>query len=391
MPSLEDRVESVGQPLWRVVDRLDNSFEIRDGWCAAPSVTEAVVRTRASIASLAGSSTHVVLEDARISMTDVLADSDRLLEWLEYCGYEVLDRFVLMGSGGIADRAHVVLLEAGEPLDAEDLLSRIGVERSINSLKNALTTDKRFDRVNRSAWGLAEWGLEKYRSIRELIRQEVDAADGSIAVNELIDRITRQFSVSARSVIAYSSAPPFRTQNGAVTLASGGPIRGRSPYATQRVFRRDGAWLYRTVVTVDHARGSGSMLPTGIASALGLDFGQTRSIESRLGPQSVAWVSPQVTVGSIRRFVQDDLLEVGTAIFLCFGDDGIFDVECLAEPADLMESILSLAGVRRDAAASAMGQLALAIGAPTESGIADLIAALHRRGDHDIAELLEGA
>src|SRR5690606_35173136 len=36
-PALAIEVATVGQPAWRVIDVLDDAYEIAEGWCAEPS------------------------------------------------------------------------------------------------------------------------------------------------------------------------------------------------------------------------------------------------------------------------------------------------------------------------------------------------------------------
>ena len=45
MPALAHQVEAVGQPAWRVLDRLDDDYEIEDGWCASPTILGAQTAT----------------------------------------------------------------------------------------------------------------------------------------------------------------------------------------------------------------------------------------------------------------------------------------------------------------------------------------------------------
>lgn len=49
MPALARDVESVNRPAWLVLDRLDDSYEISDGWCAVPTIAEAQLRTRTQL------------------------------------------------------------------------------------------------------------------------------------------------------------------------------------------------------------------------------------------------------------------------------------------------------------------------------------------------------
>ena len=45
IPALARPVQAAGQPAWRVLDRLDDAYEIKDGWCAAPTILSAQTET----------------------------------------------------------------------------------------------------------------------------------------------------------------------------------------------------------------------------------------------------------------------------------------------------------------------------------------------------------
>jgi hypothetical protein len=127
-----------------------------------------------------------------------------------------------------------------------------------------------------------------------------------------------------------------------------------------------------------------------IAGILGLQYGQTRLLQSVLGPQSVSWTGNQPSFGTIRRFLVADDLAIGNEIFLVIGDDGSFRIE----PADVS------GGDRLDRALRLVGAtgtgtrqqprvaLATAIGLPADSPAASVIGGYRERGDSDIAELL---
>src|SRR5262249_25494092 len=160
-----------------------------------------------------------------------------------------------------------------------ELLDRFGVDRSARSLKGAMSMDDRFERVDRDRWALAEWGLASYSGVRALVRDEVGRAGGNIAMETLIENTTAKYSVTARSVVAYASAPPFEVKGGIVRLALTDQTSRKTPERTRRMYRRGDAWLYRIRVTKDHLRGSGSVAPIAIASILDMQFGQTRLLE----------------------------------------------------------------------------------------------------------------
>ena len=63
VPALARLVEAVGQPAWRVLDRLDDAYEIADGWCASPTIYGAQVATHTRLQEVANEHGVVRLED----------------------------------------------------------------------------------------------------------------------------------------------------------------------------------------------------------------------------------------------------------------------------------------------------------------------------------------
>jgi hypothetical protein len=393
IPALARTVDAVGQPAWRVLDRLDDTFEIKDGWCAAPTILSAQTETMTRVGEVADR--HGV---ARISELGPLNPSSSgelrlasMREWLRYCGCLVDDEHVFTRFQSVGDRAAAILSAAGSPMAAQDILDRFEVERSLTSLKNAMGSDDRFTRVDRDKWALAEWGLQSYRGIRAAISDEVAREDGQIAIDLLIERITGKHpTASASSVATYASAPPFETRNGVVRLAAGDRTVRKGPERTRRMYRRPDCWLYRITVTRDHLRGSGFPAPVAVAAVTGVQPGQTRDLTSALGPQPINWTGSQPAFGSILRYLVDADIETGSEIFLVLGDDGSFRIEAIDSSAtDAIGHALRLAGAATAAARQQpRAALAAAIALPEDSPAASVIGGYRDRGDNDIADLL---
>lgn len=309
---------------------------------------------------------------------------------MSYCGYPAFDDgYVFTQTRSIGDRAASILSVVGSPMSLQEILERCWEERSPGSLRNAMSTDDRFDRVDRDRWALAEWGLESYTGIRALVRQEVARGGGQMAMADLIERITGKYSVSASSVVAYASAPPFDANGGIVRPAVTDCGVQKSPSRTRRLYRRDGDWLYRVKITKDHLRGSGSVAPGAIAGILGLQYGQTRLLESELEPQSIYWTGVQPGFGSIRRFLIAADIAIDSEIFLVIAADGTFHTEVVETAVDALHQALAMVGARdAQSRREPRRALALAIGLPENSLAASVIGGYRERGDSDIAELL---
>jgi len=390
MPALKQMVPAVQYPVWRVLDRLDDSYEIADGWCGSPTIQGAKAATQTKLQELAN--THGVVRiddvDGLNSIQESAVGRRSLLRWLEYCGYEMDARHVLLRTQSVGDRAAAALSIAGAPMTSAEILSTFAIERSLGALKNAMGVDDRFKRVDRDTWALSEWGLESYTGVRGLIRDELARNDGLVDLDGLVERLTSKYSVTASSVIAYASAPPFAATGGVVRIASEREP-GKSPERTRRLYRRGDEWLYRIRVTKEHLRGSGTPAPAAITRVLGLGYGEVRKLESVLGPQSVSWIALQPTFSTIRRFLIEEDIEIDSEIFLVVRDDGYFHIEKVEQPApNDLHHALALVGLLHRDRADARQDLAMAIGLPEDSPTSSVIGGFRERGDIDVADLL---
>jgi hypothetical protein len=391
LPALSKRVEAAAQPAWRVLDRLDDAYEIKDGWCAAPTLAAAQTATQTCMQELADSYGVVRIED--VDLVYGGAETNRTevnREWLVYCGYVVKPGFVLTRTQSVSDRAAGYLSIIGSPMSSQEILDQFVVERSLSSLRTALAADSRFERVDRDRWALKEWGLETYAGVRALIREEVARQGGQVSLDALVQHITGRYTVTASSVVAYASAPPFENTGGFVRLARVDHQTRKSPERTRRLYRRGNAWIYRVRITKEHLRGSGSVAPVAIASILDMHYGETRLLNSDLGSQSINWTGTQPGFGTIRRFLLAKDVAINDEVFLVIGDDGTFAVELIPPLAgDPLKDALTLIGVAPgDSNADARAVLTGAIGLPAESPSDSIIGAYRDRGDSDVADLL---
>lgn len=391
IPALGKAVETVGQPAWRVLDRLDDGYEIEDGWCVMPTMTAAETTTQTLLQERANQYGVVRLDEFDLIQS---GHPERLGElraaWIGHCGYIVDGEFVLSRTQSVGDYAAAVLSIEGSPLSAQEIVDRFVFERSVRSLANALGGDDRFERVDRDRWALKEWGLDAYSGIRSIIRQQVAEGGGRAKLSDIIEFITARYSVSGSSVAAYAGAAPFGTRDGIVQLATAEQGARRAPERTRRLFRRPDAWAYRVRISTDHLRGSGSVAPQAIATVLDLHAGETRQLDSPLGPQAVAWTGPQPSFGTIRRFLMKDDVSTDSEGFLVIHDDHSFTFEqtreLIGDPlADALSLVGAPPGLDREAARTA---LARALSLPDESPVSSIIGGYRERGDNDVVELL---
>jgi hypothetical protein len=382
-PALAEMVPTVDQPLWRVLDRVDSSFEVVDGWWCRNTLREAVIKTKNDLTVAAAGRRYVAISEVKN-----FEPLPWVPAWLGYCGISIQGGYALLASSGLADRAAVVLEISGAPLQLDLILESLGGERSERSTRNALAADDRFTRVDRSSWALASWGLESYQSIRTLIANELDRNDGSIRLSKLVATLTERFTISSSSVITYAGGLPFVTVDGMVEFATRSVITPkRSPAETRRLFRLQEGWALRIQVTHDHARGSGSVLPSALIPIVGISYGASVVRPCRLGEQRLAWNGSQLTIGSLKKFVDQDGLAVGDTCFAVFGDDGGFDLVKVVVPAESGRSrVLALTGLTMTGTHQQLQDLARSVGQSEVATRNQVIEAFRARGDYDVAD-----
>lgn len=344
VPALAVEVLTVGQPAWRVIDVLDDAYEIADGWCAEPSFEAARRDTAVFLDELADAFGVVRLADVTLS-NDEAGSLPWLKDWLIYLGYAVRDQFVLLKTGSLNDMAAAILSIEGAPLTFDELHQKVG-RGAPGSLRNQVSTDPTFTRVDREHFALTEWGMEGYTNIRGEIGKLLEQADGELPLASVVESLVDRFGVSANSVAVYAGSPPFQVMNGIVRQDTGQLAgSGKNPAKVQRYYRRGDDWLYRTTVTFDHLRGSGWPASTALATILRMAPGEYTELPSWLGNQKFSYKNHQPSYGSIKRFLEDMDLGIGDEIFLVFKADGSFDVEQLPDvPTDKMAQALRLVG-----------------------------------------------
>lgn len=393
IPELESTVEPEGLAILPLIGNLCSpTFSVSDGWLATPSIDDAVKLVKTDlpqaadeygVVDLAPSASHANAEQRE-------RETRNFTDWLAYSNVMLYKNHAILGRTQ-GDRAAAVLSVEQHPLTTEEIAERINAGNA-RSLANRLAIDDRIMRVDIGTWALREWDLEEYSGIRQEIRERIERNGGSVRLDDLVQELCSQFSISSRSVMTYAASLPFLSSHGVVTLADEEryDVPDANPYDVARMFRIPGGWALRITVNAEHARGSGSILPLAIANILHMRFGDTVELDSPLGMQSVYWTGTSVGLGTIRRFVLDGIIQVGDEALLEFMDDGSFTVE-LVRPlnGNALHDALALAACPQTAdARRALGYLQDAIDAHDCVTFAELAARLADRGDADIAALL---
>ncbi|WP_061299830.1 sigma factor-like helix-turn-helix DNA-binding protein [Herbidospora cretacea] len=380
---------TLGIPAWRFVRTLLTGYDQVDGWLVAGGADELREKTRQLFTD-----GPVPLAEAVGMVAQLGVREDVGERWLGAVPQlRLLEGHVVPWPRSVNDKAEAVLAVAGTPLTPEEIQTRIGEDYSLVGIRNQLTADERFLRLDRNKYGLARWGGEEYLGIREMIAREIVKAGGEASVNTIVASLTSRYEVSESSVRAYAGGPGFeRTQRGWIRVAGAEPADyqpRRDVSMTRRCFRsRDGRWWHRVDVNPEHLRGSGSPLPTGFAAHLGMAPGGQLTASTPQGEVVISWHN-QPTMGSIRPILAEYNAGEGDHVFLTVSDGGELLTRFLPQGAaglPPLNKALHLIGYTAPVASEAEGLrlIGARIGLPDGAGKDDVLGRLRERGDRDI-------
>ena len=310
---------------------------------------------------------------------------------LKAAAAEVVGRNVSMNEMAVHQ-----LRRAGTPLAFEDLVEVLEAGDRVRSLRNAMLSDDRIVRVDRAVFALEVWGLPEYSTVRDLMRQDIEAAGGQAAVSDIVERLTARYDVKAASIVAYSRGDEFvRVAPGVIRLrADDEPIEDvERPIESLRgcvqVGRR---WAFRIEVTASLLRGFSVLLPNGLAPHFGVLAGESVTLRTdRSGVVSVVRRGLQDNMGRLRWVAEELGLVDGDVLLvllperaggrLSFSGVRRIDLEQADAPrrADLLlgqDADLSLDLARR------------ALGMPRGTRPSEVTARLRARGEDALAALV---
>lgn len=271
-PVLADQVPSLDVPLWLALDRIDDYFEVIDGWAVAPDLATSKAATIDTLREFE-SANGVIPLDRVVSALNF--DSAHTESWMTRCAIPLAAGHALLMTATLGDHAIGAIEAVGHPVSVDDLIEVIGFAGARTKVVRALRSDGRVREGDGGLWNLT-------------------SADGSSSAPSEADRQMRQ---------------------------------------VKRLYRIDDAWCFRITVTPDHLRGSGLILPIAVANAFGCRQGTIREFASPLGTQVLRWTGKSPTCGTIRRFLADLDCHVGDEVFLTVSDTSGFDVRPVAKPA----------------------------------------------------------
>ena len=241
--------------------------------------------------------------------------------FLAAIGLQEIDGEFVQRNLSLNERAVRLLRRTGTPISFEDIVDILGAAERARSLRNALLADERITRVDRELFALEEWGLPTYSTVRELIRQEVEAAGGEADIAGLKERLTARFDVKASTVEAYAKGPEFvRVAPGVIRL------RGenedvedveRPLHSLRGCVRIDRRWALRVEVTKNVLKGFSVALPRGMGPHFGVPQGESEMLRTdRSGEISVVRRGLQDNIGRLRWVAEELSLGDGDVLFV---------------------------------------------------------------------------
>ncbi|MFJ6439499.1 hypothetical protein [Streptomyces sp. NPDC091649] len=114
------------------------------------------------------------------------------------------------------DKIEAALREVDRPLSIDELKAQAGITLGNNYLRQQIEADGRFSRSQKTMWALVEWDMPVYKPIKELVSDLVDAHGGTVAADEVIRLLRRDFEIKESSLRQTMSSPPFATRGGTV-------------------------------------------------------------------------------------------------------------------------------------------------------------------------------
>lgn len=291
-------------PTWRAVQALESCFECDGDWFYVGSREQVVSLFAARFVEVSGEKKFIEVSEVFSAFDDWgTASPEELILWAQSLGYKVvLGALVSSSVRSMNDLAVIALAIKGTPLTTAAIHQTVASSKSVKSLANQMSVDSRLQRVGADVWGLVKWGDEEFLSIREAILTRVDKS-GSVALGDLIEELTTKFGVAESSVRAYSAAWPLKSEGGLVSRQEGQVTPKGRPFSRSRgSYVSEAGYAFRTTVTLDHLRGSGSQFPTALALALGGSIGASLvfTTPSKSGQIRLNWNGNQATISTMK-------------------------------------------------------------------------------------------
>ncbi|VTR09039.1 RNA polymerase sigma factor, sigma-70 family [Gordonia terrae] len=377
-------------PCWRVVAAA-SGLRTSENWIIRGSLRRVAEFTKSAVAAAArpGEVPPVAAIADHLGLSD-----DSAARWLRRAGYEVLDGHAIATRSTTGEIVVATLAIHGAPLTFDEIVDAISsIPRAHNSIRNALASDARIVKTDRTRYGLAEWGLPRYEPVHLQIDAILSDRDGAAPLDDVIATIRGRHDVSEATIRAYAGAGEFQTRGGIVTRRERTHRPRRTPGRTRGLYRENDVVHWATTITPAQCRGTGFNIPSALAGVLGIGPGTPVVLETALGSQTFRWASVQARTGSIKRFIDALELTAGSAVFLDFGPSTFAVRRAEHSSTSPGNAILTRIGRRpeRITRSRLTRILAESLWLPDDSTVDDILGLLARRRETDLADRVSAA
>ncbi|AFR46969.1 sigma factor-like helix-turn-helix DNA-binding protein [Gordonia sp. KTR9] len=372
-------------PCWRVVAAA-SGLRTSEDWIIRGTLRSVAEFTKSAVseAALPGGVAPITTIADHLGLSD-----DSAARWLRRVGYELIDGHAISTRSTTGAIVAAVLSIRGAAMTfAEIVDATSAIPRAHNSIRNALASDSRIVKTDRTRYGLAEWGLPRYEPVHLQIGAILADGDGAAPIDEVIATIRGRHDVSEATIRAYAGAGEFQIRGGVVTRREWAHRPRRTPGRTRGLYREDDLVHWATTITPAQCRGTGFNIPSAVAGLLGIGPGSPVTLETSLGTQTFTWASVQARSGSIRRFIDALELAPGTPVFFDFGPRTFAVRRAELSTASPTAAILTRIGRRpaRLTRPRLIRVLAESLWLPTDSTLDDVVDLLVRRREADLAD-----
>lgn len=116
------------------------------------------------------------------------------------------------------EKLSFALKEIDRPASAERILEYIGLDLGVRTVKNAMSTDDRFIRADRTKFALTSWGLPEYKGVAHSIHDLLEQS-GPLEIEEIAARLEADFGISRTTTEQYcGQLPAFIVETGRIRL-----------------------------------------------------------------------------------------------------------------------------------------------------------------------------
>ena len=370
---------------------LAGPYDLVDGWLVLKSAAQA--NPLFAIRTMADDVGRIDFDLVSARLTAWGLDTSLHGEWLTRDAKVrwFKGQFVLWGTS-TPDRLVFALSDLGRPATVEALMHHLQEDKSIYTVKNALSTDVRMVRVTPNEWALASWDLPTYDTIATSIYELLQQRRSPLLVTEVVASLRSAFGLAEQSVRTYCQAPMFILEGGAIRLRT-----DTEPYtypedalqAAPGVFalgQRKVALLLE--IDRDLLRGSGRKLGFAASEILGLGLGDRQVFQTDNGHVvSITFLGTSSNgpfLGSVRSIAENASAQVGQYLTLILNGLDMSALAIVTDTASFQPSWQLVAQLTGVDGARGVASLAEALQCP----VGEVHHLLRLRGDTSVLSAL---